>query len=432
MRFFIAILAILAALVVGVKIGANPDVPLVGDARAWLVGDSRERQGDVVPRSKKLKLDDLRKLIERDFYRSVPQAKLEDASATAMAKSLNDPYTQYFSPSDNAKFKQLLSGSYSGVGMAVDSDKRGLVVLKVYPGTPAEEAKIRSGDVVSAVDGKNTKGVPADAVVARIKGREGTTVVLKVRRPLTRRAKRLGPPRTLTLTRRAVDLPLSASKIETVNGKQIGRIELAEFSSNATQLVAKEIVKLQAGCARAAAKSQPTGAPKARKKSKACAQAYVLDLRGNGGGYLESAVGISSLFLKDGVVVATDGRARKREVFDATGSPLVPDAPLVILVDRGSASASEIVAGAMKYRNRATLVGTRTFGKGVFQESTTLNNGGALKITLGQYFVAGNVPITKKGINPDVQAQDNPKTPTVDEGMQAALKTVSRQLQRGR
>lgn len=437
MRSFVAILAILAALVVGVKIGANPDVPLVGDVRAWLVGDSQ--QSNRAPKRTKLDVDDIRRLIERDYYRRVPNARLEDASAEAMVKALKDPYSHYFSPSDNAKFAQAISGSYSGVGMAVDSDSRGLVVLKVYEGTPAAAAKIRAGDIVSSVDGRKTKGVSADLVVARIKGKENTDVVLVVRRPVKAGSKKLGRPRTVKMTRRAIDLPVAASKIERVGGKQIGRIELVSFTANSTAAVAKEIEKLQVGCARAAGKTgssgATSGATKARLKTsgkKACAQAYVLDLRGNGGGRLDQAVGVSSLFLKDGIVVATDGRARKREEFKSTGNTLIPDAPVVVLVDRGSASASEIVAGALKHRKRARIVGTRTFGKGVFQEVTELSNGGALSLTLGQYFVAGNVPITKRGLQPDVKAQDNPKTRDIDEGMEAALKAVARQLQQGR
>lgn len=416
MRYVIAALAIVVALIVGIKIGADPDVPVVGEVRSWIVGDGVQGKA----KSKAVDLDDVRKLIERDYYKKVPDPNVVNGSVEGMVKSLKDPFSHYFSPADNAKFKQLISGSYSGVGMAVDSDERGLVVLKVYDDTPAARASVRAGDVVTAVDGVKTKGKSADVVVARIKGKPGTKVELTVQRPKRSGGDALGAPRDVKLTRQPINLPVAASEVKRVGNKQIGHIELISFTETSAHAVREEVAKLRAGC--------PRGEGGQGQSRKPCVDGIVLDLRGNGGGRLDQAVGVSSIFVDKGVVVATDGRARPREEFDATGNPLVPDLPVVVLVDEGSASASEIVAGALKYMKRAKIVGTRTFGKGTFQEVTELDNGGALSLTLGQYFVAGKVPIGKDGLKPDVKAKDRAATRRVDEALKRAYDVVAGEI----
>ena len=167
------------------------------------------------------------------------------------------------------------------------------------------------------------------------------------------------------------------------------------------------------------------------KQLKAGAQGIVLDLRENGGGLLNEAVTTASVFLPDGRVVSTKGRARPEHVYNATGGAISPKIPVVVLVDKNSASASEIVTGALQDRHRAKVVGTRTFGKGVFQEIETMSNGAALDITVGEYFtpsgrnLGGGGVKQGAGITPDIQAQDDPKTTSKDEALQTALQTVA-------
>jgi len=152
----------------------------------------------------------------------------------------------------------------------------------------------------------------------------------------------------------------------------------------------------------------------------------VLDLRGNGGGLLREAVLVSSIFIEDGLVTFTKGRTKPRRDFEAEGKAIAGDIPVVVLVDRGSASASEIVTGALRDRKRATVVGQRTFGKGVFQEVQKLSNGGLLDLTVGEYFLPGGENIGKKGVRPTVKATDDPKTER-DEALPVALRSLARQ-----
>jgi carboxyl-terminal processing protease len=201
-----------------------------------------------------------------------------------------------------------------------------------------------------------------------------------------------------------VTVPVVASQLRSSGGCQVGVVRLSQFSSGAHAEVYAALRKLQ----------------------KRGAKVFVLDLRDNGGGLVSEAQLIASAFLKDGPIVTTRGRAVKEQTLRATGDPVVPTAPMSVLVNGDTASASEIVTGALQDRDRAKVVGTETFGKGVFQEVLELSNGGALDITAGQYFtpkgrnLGGKGVSTGKGIIPDVRAKDDPKTKT-DEGLDRAM-----------
>jgi carboxyl-terminal processing protease len=392
MRYLIAILALCAAFAGGIFIGANPNTPVVGGLKDVVAPDAAEVQTDQV-----------QSLIENEYYRKVPESKLVNGSINGMVKSLNDPYTHYFDAEQNKAFEQVISGSYTGVGMAVNQDKRGLVVTLTYPGSPARAAGMKAGDVITKVNGKSIAGESADAAVAKIKGPEGTKVTLTFATPKDKAGKRLGPERTVTLTRKAIDIPVAEGKLYKRDGRKVGVVRLASFTETAGDLVAEQVDKLK----------------------KQGADSWVLDLRGNGGGRLDQAVSVSSLFLPNGMVVATDGRARPRNVYDAIKGDFRTAAPLAVLVDKGSASASEITSGALKYRDRALIVGTRTFGKGVFQEVTELKNGGAISLTVGRYELPGGHFITKAGLKPDLTIEDNPKTGP-DEALDASFAALAK------
>jgi carboxyl-terminal processing protease len=239
--------------------------------------------------------------------------------------------------------------------------------------------------------------------VDRIKGPSGTEVTLTVRTK--------GRRHDVHLTRAVVTRPIVASAMKTVSGKKIGVVALAAFDSGAH-------AQLYAALRRLLARG---------------AKAIVFDLRGNGGGLVSEAQLVASAFLKDGPIVTTRGRSLPSKTLDATGDPVAPTQPLVVLVDRDTASASEIVTGALQDRHRAQVVGTRTFGKGVFQEVIELSNGGALDITAGQYFtpsgrnLGGRGVQTGVGIQPDIKASDDLKTRR-DEGLDAALRAVAKKL----
>ena len=391
MRYVIAVLALLAALAAGIYIGANPDTPVVGGLK-----------GVVAPEKSTISTKQVQSLIEQDYYKKIPGQTLTNGSINGMVKSLNDPYSHYFDPQQNKEFEQVISGKYSGVGMAVNDDKRGLLVTFTYDGSPAKQAGLKPGDIVTKVNGKAIAGLPADAAVAKIKGPEGTKVTLTVATPAGKTSKKLGPERNYVLTRKQIDLPIASGKLYKRDGRKVGVVQLVSFTDNAGEAVRKQVLKLE----------------------KQGADSYVLDLRGNGGGRLDQAVAVSSVFIHNGMIVATDGRTRSREQYNAIKGDFVTADPLAVLVDRGSASASEITSGAMKYRDRALIVGTRTFGKGVFQEVTELKNGGAVSLTVGRYVLPGNHYITKAGLQPDLKVSDDAKTKP-DEALNAAFQALA-------
>ncbi|MBI2692303.1 MAG: S41 family peptidase [Solirubrobacterales bacterium] len=391
MRTLITILAIFTALVGGIYIGANPNTPVVGVLKDVVAPDQAE-----------IPADQVQTLIENEYYRKVADEKLTNGSISGMVKSLNDQFSHYFDPQQNKAFAQAISGSYTGVGMAVGQDKRGLLVTLTYPGSPANKGGLKARDIITEVNGKSIAGESADAAVAKIKGKEGTKVTLTVITPKTKNSKKFGPERAVVLTRKAIDIPVADGKLYNRDGRKIGVVRLLSFTETAGELVAKQVQKLK----------------------KQGATSWVLDLRGNGGGRLDQAVNVSSIFIKGGMIVATDGRARPRTVYDAVERDFITPQPLAVLVDKGSASASEITAGAIKYRDRGLIIGTRTYGKGVFQEVTELENGGALSLTVGRYELPGKRFITKAGLMPDLKVDDDPRT-RPDEALDAAFESLA-------
>jgi carboxyl-terminal processing protease len=375
-------------LVAGLWLGGHPD-KLPAFARDAFVDD---QQAQVYQEA----VD----LIQDDYYRPVDRKQLLDKSLGAAVKSLNDQFSNYFSPKDYSSFQEATSGQFEGVGMTVDKAKRGLRVMTVYAGSPASRAGMKPGDIITEVDGRSIAGASSQASTAKIKGPAGTPVTLTVDGS--------GRARKLTLKRAQVDIPVVESSMVRDGSKKIGHVRLAGFTSGAHGEVRQAVDKLL----------------------KQGADGIVLDLRDNGGGLLNEAVLTSSIFIPDGRVVSTKGRARPEQVYDATGGAIPTSVPVAVLVNRQSASASEIVTGALQDRHRATVVGTRTFGKGVFQEIEPLTNGGALDITVGEYFlpsgrnIGGGGVAKGDGITPDVKALDNPKTKP-DEGLDAAVKVVA-------
>jgi len=391
MRTLITILAVFTALVGGIYIGANPNTPVLGGLKDLVAPDKAE-----------IPADEVQTLIENEFYRKVSDEKLTNGSISGMVKTLNDKFSHYYDPEQNKEFAQAISGSYTGVGMAVGQEKRGLLVTLTYPGSPADEGGLEAGDIITEVNGKSIAGESADAAVAKIKGKEGTKVTLTYITPTSKNSKKFGPEREVVLTRKAIDIPVADGKLYNRDGRKVGVVRLLSFTETAGELVSKEVQKLK----------------------KQGATSWVLDLRGNGGGRLDQAVDVSSIFIKDGMIVATDGRSRRRQVYDAVERDFITPQPLAVLVDKGSASASEITAGAIKYRDRGLIIGTRTYGKGVFQEVTELENGGALSLTVGRYELPGNHYITKAGLAPDLKIDDDPKTKP-DEALDAAFESLA-------
>jgi carboxyl-terminal processing protease len=378
----VAFLCVVVALLVGIWLGGHPE-SLPGPVRDALVEEDRALRAEVV------------EMIEENFYRPVDEDKLDDASLKGMVESLGDQYSHYLTPDEAQQFRESVSGEFEGVGMNVEEDRRGLKVLRVFDGSPARKAGIREGDVIIAVNGRSIAGVNSEVATGRIKGPSGTSVRLEVLTPGDERS------RTETVERARIEVPVASGRIVERDGRRVGVVELLSFSSGAHGELRRQVDNLlEQG-----------------------AEGIVLDLRGNGGGLLSEAVLVSSVFVEDGKIVSVRGRARAERVEDAEGDAIDADIPLVVLVDGGSASASEIVTGALRDRGRATVVGTHTFGKGLVQEVEQLSNGGVLDLTVANYYLPGGETIGPDGIQPQVRARDLARTDR-DEALPVALDTL--------
>ncbi len=341
-------------------------------------------------------------LIEDNYYRPVSQGKLIDSSLQGMVRGLrrrySDRFSDYFSPEALARFNEEIEGHFSGIGLSVTADKEGLRVERVFKGSPADAGGIEVGDTVISVDGRSIAGLDSNAATDLIKGPEGSEVTVGVRGP------KGGKTRQVRLTRAQISLPVVSSKLETVHGQKLGYARLATFSEGSSVALRRAVRKLQGKGA----------------------QGLVLDLRGNGGGLLEEAVLNASIFLPKGeTVVSTDSRSQGHAVYKTKGDNL-PSLPIVVLIDRNTASAAEILTAALADDAGAKTVGTRSYGKGVFQQEIDLSNGGALKLTVGEYFTPDGTNLAGKGIHPDVQAPNLPGTAR-DEGLERALGVLSAQ-----
>jgi carboxyl-terminal processing protease len=372
---------------------------LVGIVVGDQVGFVRDAVDDVFGNSSGNATGQAIDVIHDDYFHTVDEADLENASIGSIIdhikKRYHDRFSHYFTPSEYDRFQQ--GARLSGVGIAVTQVKQGLRVATVYKHTPAREAGIRAGELITGVNGQSIAGKDADAVTNQIRGPAGTDVTLTI-------ADLNGKSRDVTLTRREVEVPQVAGHIEEVGGTKLGYVRLAGFFPGAHGELRKEVERLY---------SQG-------------AQGLVLDLRGNGGGLLTEAVLVSSIFVPDGTIVSTHGRTQRNRTFDATGDSL-PRHPMVVLINGDTASASEIVTAALEQSGIAKVVGTTSFGKGTFQEVIPLKNGGALDLTVGEYLTRNGTSINGTGIAPQVKAKDNPKTKP-DEGRERALQVLSAQL----
>lgn len=374
---FLALGAVVVGLVTGMWIGGHPEnLPSpVSDVFVESTPVPDQSASD----------DPAGRLIEEKYWRKTDATEVQDSSIRGMVdrlkKQYKDRFSHYFDADELAQFTESIEGSFSGVGMTVgEAGKKGLRVGYVFKKAPADDAGLEPGDVIVTVDGKSILGESADLTVAEIKGPEGTDVTLGVRKGGK------GKTKEFTLTREQIRVPITSNKVKTVDGRKLGYVRLTTFSDGAS-------VALR----RAVNKARENGA-----------EGTVIDLRANGGGLLPEAVLTSSIFIPKGeVVVKTESRTESDETYRAIGGD-IGDFPLTVLVNRDTASAAEILAAALQTDVRAPVVGTRTFGKGVFQQVLNLESGGALDLTVGEFFTADGVSLAGKGLKPDVKAPLDP------------------------
>jgi len=390
-RVAIYALAAIAVLLVGIWLGGHP---------SWLPAPLRSTFVD--DRGARL-VNEAMDLLSRDYYRPINKDQLINKGLAAAVAGLGDPYSHYFSPPDYKAFLNQSNPHLSGVGVDVLPDPRGLRIADVFPGSPAARAGLTRGDVIVRVGSVPLANRSADFASNLIKGKAGTRVILTVLRG--------DKSRTVTITRANLVVPVASGHVVDVNGHKIGYVKLTSFTDGAGAELRAQVKKVLAQGA----------------------EGLILDLRGNGGGLLDEAVNVASIFIPDGTIVSTAGRSQPRQVYTAKGGAISTKIPVVVLVDRGTASAAEIVTGALKDRGRAKVVGTHTYGKGVFQEIQQLSNGGALDMTVGEYFtpsgrnLGGGGVREGAGITPDIAIADNPRA-RGDHALTVAEQTVASEV----
>ena len=314
-----------------------------------------------------------RNLLQKSFAGSAESYE----AIRGMLASLNDPYTRFLDPKQFREMRIDTSGELMGVGIQLSLDKatKELVVVSPIEGTPASRAGVLSKDVIVTIDGRSTTGMSTEDAVKLIRGPEGSEVVLGLRRG--------GDIIDFPLTRDRIEINAVSYKLNTTQDQhKVGYIRLKQFNANA----AKEMREA------------------ARSLEDQDVDGYVLDLRGNPGGLLEASIDIARQWLNEGIIVSTQTREGIRDVRRATGSAIT-DKPLVVLIDQGSASASEILSGSLQDNARAKLVGQKTFGKGLVQAVRGLSDGSGLTVTIAKYLTPKGTDIHKNGIEPDVKSE---------------------------
>ena len=395
LRFWSAVLTILLVILVfavGVWVGGHPRQ--VGLDR--LPSGVRDR---LVAEDRTALATQVLSILKDDYYKDIPSAlvtQVENASVTALVEKLGDPYTEYLNPDHYKLFQANREGKYGGVGVEWQPQGDSARIMRVFPQGPAAAAGIRVADRVVAVDGAKVTRADNFVAMQNVKGQEGTKVTLRI-------ARQGAQERDYPLTRQEIRRPVVESRVERSGADRIGYVRLDQFTDGSAKAFRTAV----------------------RRLSEQKVDGLVFDLRGDGGGLVEEAVGVASVFLPDESVIATTrGRSGPRETLTATGDPIARKLPLVVLVDRNSASASEIVAGALRDADRARLVGTRTFGKALIQSTRTLANGGAIKFTVASYLTPDGFDLGTRGLAPDVQVVDAPATPA-DEALVRALREVA-------
>jgi carboxyl-terminal processing protease len=385
-----AVAAIVAVLCAGLWLGGHPG-ELPQPIRDVFVDESASLTSEAI------------NVIEDTYFRSVETSRLRDASIDGIVRALRrrygDRFSHYFDPEDLARFREAIRGRFSGIGLTVSEVKGGLRVGRVFARTPASRAGIAVGDVIVSVEGESIAGEDSDVATARIKGPAGSEVTIGVLRPSS------GRVRALTLTRAEIKVPITTGGVRIIEGRKLGHVALVNFSEGAHTALRRAVQRV-------------------RRRG---AEGIVLDLRGNGGGLLQEAVLSASVFLPEGeTIVSTESRTQGEQTYDSVGGNL-PRQPMVVLINRDTASAAEILAAALADQLDATLVGARSFGKGVFQQVIDLSNGGALDLTIGEYFTPDGTNLAGRGVRPEVRALDEPRT-TRDEALRRALEVLSGEL----
>lgn len=338
-------------------------------------------------------LNDVYSVLRSKYDGTIDTAKLIDGAKHGMVDALGDPYTVYFNAEEAKAFNSDLNGTFEGIGAELGKNGSQLSILGVLADSPAEKAGLQKNDIILKVNGEDTSTMTVGSAVTKIRGEKGTSIKLTILRDET--------TKEYSITRDTITSPSVTSEILEGN---VGYMRIARFGDDTSGLARKVAENF-----------------KAQGVSK-----VILDLRGNGGGLLTAAQSVSSLWLKDKVIVSERSGGVVTDTLRSQGEAILEGVKTVVLVDGNSASASEIVAGALKDNKAATLVGEKTFGKGSVQVIDDITSGGSLKVTIARWYTPNGVNINKEGIQPDteVKISDDDAKSNNDTQKKAALEML--------
>ncbi len=335
-------------------------------------------------------VQEVQTLLRENYDGTIDDQKVLDGIKSGVAKASGDPYTEYFNTEDSKAFQEELTGSFEGIGAELGKEGANVVIIAPIAGSPAEKAGIKPKDILVKIDDKTATDITISEAVKLIRGKAGTDVKLTLARD--------GNKVETTITRGQINIPSVKSEIK----DGIGYLTVSRFSDDTPGLASKAADEFKA----------------------AGVKGVVLDMRSDPGGLLDSAVKLSSLWLDNGKTVLLEKRGGKIEkTYRASGTPTLKGIKTVVLINEGSASASEITAGALHDNGVATLIGVKSYGKGSVQQILQLDGGGTLKVTIARWYTPNDKNIDKEGIAPDkeVKLSDEDVKNKVDPQKQAAL-----------
>lgn len=362
-QFAVVILILVAVFGLGMEVGK-------GNLRLSLFSTTQTSNPGLPSQLDYSSVNDVYQILKEDYNGKLTTSQLLDGLKEGLASATNDPYTEYFNPQQAKAFSDQLNNSFSGIGAELGKDDQGnLIVVSPIKGFPADTAGLKPEDIITAINGTSTTGMTIDTAVNDIRGPEGTKVTLQI-------VRNKAEPLTFAITRQNIKLPSVTTKILDGN---IGYMQIISFADDTSSLAQQAATQFKS--------SNVKG--------------IILDLRGNPGGLLTAAVNVSSLWLTPGKTIVTEKGTIGTQVSTARGGNVLNGVPTVVLIDSGSASASEITAGALHDNQAAYLVGTKSYGKGVVQQLINLNDGSEFKVTVASWYRPNGQNINKQGITPD-------------------------------
>ncbi len=308
--------------------------------------------------------------LKKNFDGELNAETLLDGLKAGLARATGDPYTEYMNAEASQAFNDELDGTFTGIGAELSKEDDVLVVVAPIAGFPAEKAGLRARDIIASIDGESTFDLTLTEAVSKIRGPEDTQVTLGIIREGS------NSELEIEITRAEINIPSLETEITDDN---IGVMTLSRFGDDTTALMRQAAQEFKA----------------------AKVKGVILDMRNNPGGLLSAAIDVSSLWLQNQTVLEERSEGDKPKIFNSRGLALLNDVPTVVLINEGSASASEIVAGALRDNKAATVIGVQSFGKGSVQELVNLSGGGTLKVTIARWFTPAGKNIDKEGIEPD-------------------------------